>query len=163
VNELAQKERIKVQSENEQNVGALTAQLNETSEKLAKTEIQLDRATREKLDMQRSLNTLEDYTENRGKEMFEKLDATRQSLAEATEENTALKQHNQRLENEKKNLEMILEERHLSSNDELSSLRKRLAELTEKLETYNQECIWLTEELHKCQKQVICVIYCTYF
>jgi len=153
VNELAQKERIKVQIENEQNVGALTAQLNETSEKLAKTEIQLDRATREKLDMQSSLNTLEDYTENRGKEMFEKLDATRQSLAEVTEENTALKQHNQRLENEKKNLEMILEERHLSSNDELSSLRKRLAELTEKLETYNQECIWLTEELHKCQKQ----------
>ncbi|XP_065064670.1 serologically defined colon cancer antigen 8 homolog [Rhopilema esculentum] len=146
-NELMQKEKLKLKVEGDEKLMKYKEMFEEVSEKSSKTEIQLDRAIREKLDLKATLDKLETEITAHDKEMEKKLDESGYALRKANTENALLLQENQRLNKEKKHSEKVQEQKLDWSNSELIAMKKRLLDTEQSLEASKSECLSLTEEL----------------
>eukprot|EP00112_Aurelia_sp_Birch-Aquarium-sp1_P006074 Seg168.2 transcript_id=Seg168.2/GoldUCD/mRNA.D3Y31 product="Serologically defined colon cancer antigen 8" protein_id=Seg168.2/GoldUCD/D3Y31 len=147
-------ERAKLQYEWEEKLRLLNKEIDELSETVTRKDIQLERCTREKMDVKSTLAKIETETSAHDAEIDKALEETRKALCEANAERNFLKQENSRLEKEKRNLEAIQEQKFTWSNSEQSALKKRLTETERRLETCKSNCVSLNEELQIAQKEL---------
>eukprot|EP00794_Sanderia_malayensis_P019995 gene19996-21955_t len=153
-NDHLKKEKLKLQHDHEETLGSLNKKLDETVDALSRSELQFERATREKVELKAALVKMNEGNLVHDSDMEKRLTELRLELAEVCNVRTLLKQKNQMLQQENKALESMEEKKLGWSTSELNQLKKRLLQTEQNLESCKDECVKLTECLQDSTKQV---------